>query len=510
MKIFLNGEFNASNISFIFPNAKKYLFNLKGYASVYYEQKAYIIKDSSSSVDGYIVELGNDSIWKLDQWKDVLISHRILMQSIGAYYYKLYYNNGDNAKLSSSTTIKDFFHYSHSSIKHADLHLFIPGFRNKKHSIKSHENDYLGEFLNNCIKQECDWEYNNEFIKNNSRFSLGICEIATYFLEIQRVSITILSHNETDLCIIDIFIPNVIISPHRILQDFCHNKIKIRQNGEFNSTEDFFQSINFYPRGTRRSIIFCYENVNEENLLNLLVNEERPMAKISSSFFRGIAHNNIAQYDSARVYVSETTMVEIIENMNIDLESRIKNQSLEIFFVELLLLQDAAISKLSQHIQSELSKERISPYRLNSSAVIDALLNEWSSVIRFSDYKQFYFPTVRVSAENIANAFGIKHIVDNYEQNKMILENMIERHSNARERQNAILTNGLLMVISIVSTFTAIYQTIIILLGESSKMLSLYITIALTLVAFIVYIIFYKLKKLTINKIHKNKTTLYE
>ena len=51
-------------------------------------------------------------------------------------------------------------------------------------------------------------------------------------------------------------------------------------------------------------MVFSYGEVTEEELVNALANEELPMGKIQGDLKEKIVCENIAQYDTAEVYVS--------------------------------------------------------------------------------------------------------------------------------------------------------------------------------------------------------------
>ena len=71
--------------------------------------------------------------------------------------------------------------------------------------------------------------------------------------------------------------------------------------------------------------------------------------------------------------------------------------------------------------------------------------------MNFSDYQQFYFPTVKVSAWKIARAFGIESILQKYDRSKTILEDLIEKHNTEIAKSEGKLENRLLLVLAILS-----------------------------------------------------------
>ena len=377
---------------------------------------------------------------------------------------------------------------NHSSIARGDVHLLIPGFYSIStksikpiHSIGTYLQEQIGESANN--------EFADDYLKNTTRYSLG--ELSIQLSEkdnyMESGILTLMIHNDTNLCIADVYIPMVRQSIHRILLHYCANALKVRYNGETLSLLQLLTSLGITLYGNKRSIVFSYDKIEEESLLNLLVNEENPMGKIVGKHFVNLAHENFAQYDTAKVYVSETTMVEITKEAPLCIFNRIESQALEIFFVEMLLLLDAAVNKMNYRVKIELEKERANPFRKDSKRIINELIREMSQTVRFGDFKQFYFPTVRVSAEKIAKAFGIDYIESKYEQNKVLLEKMITgNNAEISEKENKI-KNSLLLIITALSGSQTINEVLKKLAGEKLGNNTYFVALGIIAAGFLIY-----------------------
>jgi len=183
-------------------------------------------------------------------------------------------------------------------------------------------------------------------------------------------------------------------------------------------------------------------------------------------------------------------MVEITKEKPCNIEERIASQAIEIFFVEMLLLQDAAVSKMNFRVKKEVIRARKNPFRKNSKSIIDELVYEMSYAINFADYKQFHFPTVRVSAEKVAKAFGIDYILNKYEQNKVLLERMISGHDAAiKEKENSI-KNRLLVIITLFSAIKTINEAINMFTRNEYSAISFWIALGATIVGAGLYFLF--------------------
>ena len=432
MKIFLFGELTTNNISKLCPQSKLLgKFTIHGYKAYYNQDGKSFLKQESGTEAGFLIDCDGVDLWRLDQWKNVLsLKKGVINEREGIFSYFSIYNYIENhpSNPSNEDDISDFVarFESNKSLRMADLHLLVPGYCQTKPQIDGQA--YLGEILSNSIQLSNDREFNSDFLKNCERYALGRIDIKNYDGSHQPAILTLMCHNETRLCVMDIYIPAISTSAHKVLESYCGGILVLQYKGiEFN-IESLCSHIGVAQYGGRRSMVFSYEKLEEESMLNLLVNEDVPMGKIMGTHFKNIISNNLAQYDTAEVYATEVTMLEMTDKIENDIFVRMQAQAVEIFFVEMLLLQDAAVSKMYDRVKKEIALERENPLRKNASAVISELIDEATYATMFTDYKQFYYPTVRVSADKVAKAFGIDDIQQKYANNRVLLEQMIKDH----------------------------------------------------------------------------------
>lgn len=240
--------------------------------------------------------------------------------------------------------------------------------------------------------------------------------------------------------------------------------------------------------GKKRSIVFAYNCTDENEIINALANEENPMGVIGGDFSKQVQNENIAQYDTAQVYVSHETMFEKCKEINIIGDERLEYNAIEIFFVELILFQDAAIDKIYIDLQEETDKQR--GYRDVNEATerYEQLSFDMAMAIRFGDYEQFNYPTVRASARKIAQSFGLELIYEKYRLNKELLATMIESNKRKiQERQDRIKNFFLLLLsaLSIIPTLGEILQSIFA--DNHDEIFCYAISLAIVLVGFAIY-----------------------
>ncbi|MCL2177209.1 MAG: hypothetical protein FWB72_04620 [Firmicutes bacterium] len=382
---------------------------------------------------------------------------------------------------------------TYKSIKRADILLMVPGFFNSKfpRGIK-HE---IGNFLNYKIQVAAENEFAGDELKNNHRETLGVATI--FYKDLsgninptkQEIVINILINKESNYCVLELYIPEIKICTHEVLDWYCGNMLLLNISGRTLSLNEYIESIGMSAYGDRRSLVFVNnEPVCDESLYNLLVNEARPMGAIMGEHFKKLALRNLAQYDTARVYASERTMVELVKNPPIDLKERIATQALEVFFVEMLLLQDAAISRIYSRVKKLAKEERRKPFSKKTKMEMDELLSEMIFVYEFANYKQFHYPTVRVSAENVAKALGVAAIQNKVVQSKSLIKQTMDNNARKLEKRENSIKNILLIALTLISGANTIATVINIMFDDVSLRYAYYIAFFATAVAAVIFL----------------------
>ena len=512
MKVFVFGEFDGTNIKMICPSATvvEREYTVRGYSAHCNKDGRAFLRASEGSVTGIIIECSKEELWSLDQWKDVLLLQRKRISDGIDTYFSIYQaDESENNEYATDRQMQAFAQRRNNcqSLRMADVHLLIPG-----HFVKTAPGDakraFLGRKLQDKIYKTTLSEFNSDFLKDTCRFALGDIEIVLEDGYVQRAVLTLMHHNKTKLCVADIYIPANLASTHEILCAYCGNFLNLRYRGKDTTINGLCEDIGIKQYGTRRSMVFSYEKISEELLLNILVNEERPMGKIMGSHFKDIISNNVAQYDTAKVYVSEATMIEITDNIENDLFERISSQAVEIFFVEMLLLQDASVSKMYNRVQEEIENERRNPFRDDAGRIISALVDESAYAMNFTDYQQFYFPTVRVSAWKIAKAFVIDSIREKYDRSKEILEDMVEKHNTEISKSENKFENQLLLVLAILSGIEPLSMGLDLWLNNEG--MSYFLSIILLCILWLAFFTLRKAKRRKLQRATENKSARKE
>lgn len=486
--------------------------NGKAYINEY--NKSLILSDNTSFVSGNVLRLTAEQLWKVDQWKDVPQLERLkgIVELNGdyleVYYYSSIFSNGDHLfPMENSTCDADINSRLDEFVEKttmnrlglSDIYLMIPC------SVKEYKGEYQQGRLNtndqssmayhfiNSVKESNDQEFSDDFVKGLSREVWGGVNLLVNVnakVYIQPAIVTLTKHTLTNLGILIIMIPSVTVPGHNVLFNLRANLLRIQHEYGTNGLREWLDTMGIQIFGTPRSVVFTSSKIPDEQILNALVTEATPMGKIIGSEFISILNTNLAQYDTARVYASEVCLIELNKTMEENHIKRISSQAIEIFFIELILLQDAAISRISSRIKQELDNESNNPGKNDSSQVLDLLACETSQAVLFFDYNQFLFPTVRLSAENIANSFGMRKLLVQHNRYKEILEQLISIHKSRMEELDNRTINILLLILAMAQVVPVFYEIVKTITQGSIQTQDIFVSLGSIGICFSLWIFF--------------------
>lgn len=376
--------------------------------------------------------------------------------------------------------------------RNMDLYLFIPcDLSNFNDSVLNKTTSKEGSLLINQVEMNNKNEFKSEYVKCLKRYEIG--KFNFYFKNdsiCEKGILSITEHPKTKVGSLVIYIPQLTNEPSLILDIFIANRFKI--GNELIST--WANKNNIHLTGTSKGLLFSYEPIKNDEIISILACEANT-GQVKGKEFIEMAKNDIAQYKTAKVYCSENVLLEIQSEAINDIKSRISMEAVEVFFMELLLLQDAAISRICDKILQELEIENKSPLNATNTDILDALASELSESILFLDFNNFIYPTVRISAEKIARNFRLDKLLDKYNTYKDLLESLINIRKNKIDDLETKNMNILLLIL----TFTQIIPVLISLFESiTEKTLSLedIISFASSItVCFILLIVFWYINR---------------
>ena len=479
--------------------------------------RSYLIINKAKSVTGKIIKVNDQQIFTLDRWKQVpklereFIEIQYKNEKIRLYYYtaKIEQQNTALIKDINEEVIKFANEFTHNGLKYMDAYFMIPCDISKyKVRSKLEYKETVADYLIENVKYNNISEFKSDFVKCLEREVLGQFN---FKFEIQGKTfeeecyVMLTKHKQTKLGIVTIYAPSTLNPVQLLLAKFVIDGLKIEVNNKTLILSEWLKSVGISICGNLKSVIFSQEDIDKQNAINLLACEYMPMGNIMGREFKEMLENNIAQYDTAKVYTSERCLIEISNKFEENIQARIETQAIEIFFMELIMLQDAAIGRICTKVTKELEQETSNPTRGNNMEVLDELACEMSQAILFLDFDSFIFPTVKISAKKIAKSFGIEDLMQKYEKYKGILEKLINIHTAKAEEIENNTTNNILMVLTITQVLPVLVEFFdFILYGEITvyKVITMFSSI---MACFVLFVIFNILKHRTMKKKFRKK-----
>ncbi len=503
-------------------------------------RKTYIKLDESKSVKGFIVTLNVDQLWIMDQWMDIPLSERKVKKVrydnnlIELYYYTL--NNKVNvSKRPNNALVKDnIINFNKKKNMNAlgpcDLHLIYPC------SFDQYEIPKMEGILSECdtcgdpyrieTQEELDqfeasqffvcklndnskYEFNDVFITSIKRIPLGTIKCCfTYGEDLyEEYGFAYISkHSITGIGTFSIVFPCITNPVILQLYAFCENVLKIVDGYENIEVTEWLKRKKIELYGYPKAVIFSYNSqIKKNDILKCLAFEMEPMADIISKKLNEWASDNIAQYNLAEVYASDRCLIEVRKDIEINVFRRLKSQSIEIFFIEILLFQEAAISRVCSRVSYYLNDISKNANCKNSFEILSKLSKEMANAIMFIDHKRLRYPSVRLSSEEIATRFGLPEELDKYYKYREILDEMINLNSNEQDKIESTLMNFLLLVLTMIQVLPTIKTFIDILMtGEINVRDGISLAFSL-MTCSLFYIIFRVFKWRTIKRLSKNR-----
>ena len=144
-------------------------------------------------------------------------------------------------------------------------------------------------------------------------------------------------------------------------------------------------------------------------------------------------------------------MFELCKQQPNTIYDRVSYQSIELFFVELLLFQDASVDKTYKDLRQLQKDEAKNKNYEKTIEKLDELNEELTTALIFSDYDYFLFPTTRMSSKRISEAFGLFDIYENYKQNIDILKGLVESNKRKSDKKQDRIKNKFLFLLTFLS-----------------------------------------------------------
>lgn len=489
-RVFLTGEMTDKKVAerVLGSYGITYEMTLEGYTTEQFHNKSYIKVSTGSTCKGMLFELDEEQLWRLDRWKGVPLFNRVEILPENEQNSVLVYTiNGDfplcNDTDDMESQLKAFERNLQYSEKKQDVFLLFPcavveketgndeefvssfhetSLVTKEHFFAEEEDDEeLCSFFLAKMKQYNNEEFDGKFFRKIRRTSLGTIklqvmlekeEFCQYGFAFSGI------HPQTAVGMMGIVIPAVSVPTELLLCASCAESLKIADSNGYIKVRDWMLRHGLEAYGSSKAVVFSYSPMSQDEILRTLACEMYPIGELVGETMQEWSKDNFAQYDIAQVYASDRCLLEIstMQTGMSMLKERLNVEAVELFFMELLMMQEAAVARVSDKTY-ELFND--GTYMKTGSDIQEKLLTlsqEAANAVLFVNYGKLRFPTVRISCKKIAERFGIEEEMDNYQRCRQMLEQMIAINTSEAENLESNLMNLLLLFLTMVQVLPVI------------------------------------------------------
>lgn len=445
----------------------------------------FISETMGASVEGVVIKVTEDQLLLADQWEEIPYYQRIKVpvnindKTIESWAYVRNYADGKIIESNMASSLErsevfrqiDLFHtqLDKNTLPYNDLYILIPCVTSIETEIFISSIDkscFESNFIE-MLNSTCQSEFKGLLSNRISRSFLPMIEIAAYscdgstLLGYEKAALILSVFEINNYASLNIVIPAVSVPTLNLLDQLSSNSIRVRDIGQnqFLLLEDYLLTKGIKVYGVPRVALFFKDKPSEKDLISTLLCETESPAEITSRKILNVIDENIAQYSSAEIYASETCVVEIPKKYNALYELRLNSQILTLFIVELIQLQEAALKKVSIDIFNIISQKT---YKSDILALrqIETITEDYSKAMLLWDINNFKYRTAQILADEFSKKFEMNKKFDLFFQNKSIVEQLTQVHSNRINISESKLLNQVLLLLAFIQIVPVIYVTV--------------------------------------------------
>ena len=251
----------------------------------------------------------------------------------------------------------------------------------------------------------------------------------------------------------------------QLLDTISRNQLYVKDGNEFVNLYDFIkQKFKIEKKGSPKSFVTLPINrsdIGDDLLASILFCEtyyeynESLGTVVDKDILRILKDKHgMAQYDYACVYAYSNILVQLSEHLSGSIWERINVEAITLFYIELIMFEEAAIhitndliidflTKLDDYVPVEALKE------------INVIISNHSRTIEFWDL-QLNYPSSRKSIDNIRKSFEIDKYIKTLERNREQILMIYQTRSDIIDRKEAAVLSAAGIVLAGISSVEAI------------------------------------------------------
>ena len=314
------------------------------------------------------------------------------------------------------------------------------------------ENVYC-EHLKERIRANNEEELDGKFFRGITRINLGTVtvNIRVEKLPCSQEGFALLSvHEQTKAAMVAIVIQDLHIPGLLLNNYFAGDCLTVGNGAAGVPVKEWMKKQNAQAYGTPKSLIISYEEIPKEEVIQYLACEASPIGTINGTVLHQWSQENIAQYDMATAYASDRCLLEITPKVDRNRIARLDQGAVELFFLELLIMQEAAISRVSYRVYELFHDGAFRETGKKIQTKLYDLNLEAANAVLFVNYKKLRYPVTRLSARHIGERFGVAEELEHYQNCRALLEQMIAINTAEEEKIDGDLMSLLLLFLTMV------------------------------------------------------------
>jgi hypothetical protein len=166
----------------------------------------------------------------------------------------------------------------------------------------------------------------------------------------------------------------------------------------------------------------------------------------------------MGQYDRAFVCVCSNVFLQFCEHFCASKNSRLHEQAITFFYIELLMFEEAAIQIADHNIVASLSEVKsISPKKFLHNTV--KIRKQYAKTSEFWDI-QVNYPSSKKSVSMIREAFKMNELLERMNRNERELGNVFEGQRDIMDRTEASMLNYIILFLTLIQGLSIILPSL--------------------------------------------------
>lgn len=233
------------------------------------------------------------------------------------------------------------------------------------------------------------------------------------------------------------------------LYDYLYDMYGIEKAGTARTMITSFEQKSDIDKGLLSSVLFGETYYQYGEGLGCIVDDEI-IGMINSD-------HGVSQYNYADVFMHKTVVFQTSKELIDLLKYRIVRESVTIFYIELVLFEEAAITFADSQIRKFLANmNQKTPNNVLKS--YGNQLEDYASTIDFWNV-QMNYPSSQTSMENLRSNFKIAESREQYQRDSEIFQKIYETKNNYSEKVEASILTAVGAILTVISIVELLWNT---------------------------------------------------